>query len=99
MQENKISIEICYISKIKTHLIQLEINENTSIMDAIKLSNLINNLKTEELFDLNTPIIGIYGKKIDYNNYKLKNFDRIEIYRKLNKSPNEKRLERLKNAK
>jgi putative ubiquitin-RnfH superfamily antitoxin RatB of RatAB toxin-antitoxin module len=99
MPENKITIEVCYVSKIKTHLISLEVNENILVIDAIKLSKLIDNLKIEELFDLNTVPIGIYGKKIDINTYKLKNFDRIEIYRKLNKSPNEKRLERIKNAK
>jgi len=99
MQENNINIEICYISKIKTHLVQIEVNENISVIEAIKLSKLMLDLKPEELFDIDNVIIGVYGKKIDKNNYKLKNFDRIEIYRKLNKSPNEKRLERIKNAK
>jgi putative ubiquitin-RnfH superfamily antitoxin RatB of RatAB toxin-antitoxin module len=40
--------------------------------------------------------IGIFGKKIDPNTYILQDKDRIEIYRLLTKTPNQKRLERAK---
>ncbi len=95
----EINIEVCYISRTKTHLISLVVHDNISVIEAIYLSNLMDSLDNEEYFDINNVIIGIYGKRIDHNTYKLKNFDRIEIYRKLDKSPNQKRLERLKNAK
>lgn len=41
--------------------------------------------------------VGIFGKKIDISTYVILDKDRIEIYRPLNKTPNQKRLERAKN--
>jgi putative ubiquitin-RnfH superfamily antitoxin RatB of RatAB toxin-antitoxin module len=99
MLEKKINIEVCYISKTKTHLVSIIVDNSISVIKAIYISNIIDDLDNDEYFDINNVIIGVYGKKIDHNTYKLKNFDRIEIYRKLDKSPNQKRLERLKNAK
>ena len=99
MLDEKINIEVCYISKTNTHLIKLIVDKNTSVLDAIIISKLMNELKDEELFDIQNVTIGIYGKKINPEYYRLKNFDRIEIYRRLNKSPNQKRLERANNGK
>ena len=46
--------------------------------------------------NINQASIGIFGKKIDPTTYVIQNNDRIEIYRPLNNTPNQKRLERAK---
>jgi putative ubiquitin-RnfH superfamily antitoxin RatB of RatAB toxin-antitoxin module len=99
MLDEKINIEVCYISKTNTHLIKLIVDKNTSILDAIILSKLMDELTQDEWFDIKNVAIGIYGKKINPEDYRLKNFDRIEIYRRLITSPNQKRLERANNGK
>ena len=95
-QSNNIKIEVAYAIPDKQIVLPLIISEGTSVIDAIKQSQI--HLEFQEL-DISNPAnlnVGIFGKKIDISNYILKNNDRIEIYRKLNKTPNQKRLERAK---
>jgi putative ubiquitin-RnfH superfamily antitoxin RatB of RatAB toxin-antitoxin module len=91
----KINIEVAYATPHQQLIIPLKLNANTSILEAIRLSNITNKfaeLKPITLDD--TLIVGIFGKKIDILSYKLQERDRIEIYRPLAKTPNQRRLER-----
>lgn len=108
-----INIEVAYANPHHQLIINLNINENLSIIDAIIKSKIAKHFPelqdklTMVTHDENYPhssdwpnnvSVGIFGKKIDINKYQLKNNDRIEIYRPLAKTPNERRLERVKNA-
>jgi len=98
MATNKISIEVAFAMPNKQVIIQLEVDPETSILEAITQSEISKQIPHPILDNINesTPI-GIFGKKVDITTYKLRDKDRIEIYRPLNKTPNQKRLERAKN--
>lgn len=96
---DQITVEVAYATPEKQIIIPLQVNIDTTITDAIVMSQIASyfselDIAREDL--LNLPI-GIFGKKIDINTYYLQDHDRIEIYRPLNKTPNQKRLERAKN--
>lgn len=96
MEKNHyLNIEVVFASQNIQKNIEIKVKEDTSIIEAIKLSKIQNYFLD---FDLINLPVGIFGKLIDKNSYKLKNNDRIEIYRPLTKSPNQKRKERIKNA-
>ncbi len=91
-----IEIEVAFATFEKQKIIKFKIDDSLSITEAISLSAIQKEFPTFDI--LNMPV-GIFGKKINPTSYKLKNADRIEIYRPLNKTPNEKRLERHKQNK
>ena len=93
-----ITVEVAYATPEKQHVIQLKVATDTSIAEVIAQSGIENEfpalaimLQTENL-----PQVGVFGKKIDPHTYLLQNGDRVEIYRPLAKTPNQKRLERAK---
>lgn len=90
-------VEVVYATLEKQIIISLDITEGTTVADTIAMSKI--NLDFPEL-DISDPTslsVGIFGKKIDISTYVILDKDRIEIYRPLNKTPNQKRLERAKN--
>lgn len=90
--EELIKVEIAFaISATDQRMMCLKIPRNTPVIEAITCSKLQEQFSNLKITDLS---IGIFGKKIDPLSYILKNNDRIEIYRPLNKTPNQKRLER-----
>lgn len=80
----------------KQYLKSFSVSSEYAIKDVILLSNVCEEFSELRGGKLNELPIGIFGKKIDINTYILKDNDRIEIYRPLNKTPNQKRLERAK---
>lgn len=90
-----INIEVAFATPEKQQIITLSVDENISISEIVqrsKLAELFPEYKFDELS------VGVFGKRIyDVDNYKINPNDRIEIYRPLNKTPNQKRLERAKN--
>lgn len=92
-----IDIEVAFAIPNKQMIIPLSVSEDTKIIDAINQSGIAKYFSEYNLeqIDLNTHV-GIFGKKINVDTYKLQNKDRIEIYRKLMKTPNQRRLERAK---
>ena len=92
-----LNIEVAFATPEKQKIIKLIVKNTTSVFEAITQSNIALEFPTYS-FTPDTPNlnIGIFGKKIDPQTYKLKPNDRIEIYRPLNKSPNQNRLERIK---
>ncbi len=94
----QITVEVAYATPAKQIIVPLTITINTPIIEVIRLSN-INSYFPELinlLNDLSQFQIGIFGKKVNID-YQLQANDRIEIYRPLTKTPNQKRLERVKN--
>lgn len=90
-----INIEVAYAIPNKQMIIPISVADSTAVLEAIVLSGIAQHFPEDKLdkIDLNSPI-GIFGKKINVETYKLRDKDRIEIYRPLNKTPNQRRLER-----
>lgn len=87
-----IQIEVVFATSSLQKIVTLEIEPQCSIADAIARSQIQDFFPEYELLSL--PV-GIFGKRqFSPEQYQLKNGDRIEIYRPLNKTPNQKRLER-----
>lgn len=87
-----IKIEVVFATNSLQKIVTLEVETLCSIADAIKRSQIQDFFPEYELRSL--PV-GIFGKRqFSPEQYQLKNGDRIEIYRPLNKTPNQKRLER-----
>ena len=94
---NTFNIEVAFATPEKQKIVSLIVNNNTTVFEAIEQSNIANEFPTYSFSIGTTNLnIGVFGKKIDPSSYKLKPLDRIEIYRPLNKTPNQKRLERMK---
>lgn len=92
-----LQLEVAYATPDKQLIIPISIQNNSTILAAIKQSNITNEFS--ELANLtldDTLKVGIFGKKVDISTYKLQDRDRIEIYRPLAKTPNQRRLERAK---
>ncbi len=92
-QTSYLKVEVAFATKEKQTVITLQVKPHTNIFDIIKMS------KIHELypkFEISNMPVGIFGKKIDIHTYQIRDGDRIEIYRPLNKTPNQKRLERAK---
>lgn len=87
-----IPIQICYAEPERQILIDLEVPENTRLIDAITKSGIIEKLS----LTITEDHVGIFGKKKSFNTL-LKANDRIEIYRPLQMTPQELRRNRLHN--
>lgn len=80
--------EVQYIKKVR-------IKSNSTVKDAILASNLINIEKNIQFYKNN---VGIYNKLVHLNR-KIKNGDRIEIYRNLIIDPKERRRNKYQSLK
>lgn len=90
-----IKVEVAYALPTQQSIIELAVQEGTTVNDAIKLS------KITELYpdiDLTVNKVGIWSRTVKLND-KLKDGDRIEIYRKLIADPKEVRKRRAEKAK
>jgi uncharacterized protein len=97
MNEKNILIEVAYATPDKQLIVELQVVDGTFVLDAILQSKISTYFPKDSLVDLDeSSPVGIFGKKIDLKTYKLQDMDRIEIYRPLNKTPNQKRLDRAK---
>lgn len=87
-----LKIEVVFATPSIQKIVSLEIENNYSIDEAIIQSRLADFFPEYSLPEL--PV-GVFGKRIyDKNTYQLQNGDRLEIYRPLVTSPNQKRLDR-----
>jgi putative ubiquitin-RnfH superfamily antitoxin RatB of RatAB toxin-antitoxin module len=73
-------------------IISVDIPENSSILDAIKTSNILNIFQE---INLEKNKVGIFGEIYNLDK-KLKEGDRVEIYRSLLIDPMTKRFQRVK---
>ncbi len=88
-----IPVQICYAEPEKQLLIDLDVPENTRLIDAILQSG----IKTTLSLAITEDNVGIFGKKTSFETL-LKAHDRIEIYRPLKNSPQEIRRNRFQNS-
>jgi putative ubiquitin-RnfH superfamily antitoxin RatB of RatAB toxin-antitoxin module len=95
MSDQKIKIEIVYALPHEQTLLKLDVPENTTIADAIKLSGL---LEKHAEIDLEKGKFGLYGK-LSKTDTVLREKDRIEIYRPLLADPKEVRRKRAEEGK
>ncbi len=92
-----LKIEVAYATPQKQKIIEREVESNYDIIDIIKESGIIEHFpEINDHIQNNTINIGVFGKKIDLLKYQLQDRDRLEIYRKLKRTPNQIRLERAK---
>ena len=90
-------VQVAYANKIKQYIFNLNIDQNSTVLDVIKMSKINEYCHEIDINNIESLTIGIFGKKIDINTYQLQENDRIEIYRPLLKTPNQRRLERINN--
>ncbi len=83
-------IEVAYALRHKQTLLNIEVDDNTSVEDAIQQSNI---LKKYPEINLKKNKVGIFGK-ITSLDVKLREKDRVEIYRPLIADPKEVRKQR-----
>lgn len=92
-----INIEVAYATPDKQLILNITVPIDTTIIDAIKLSKIQSHFKELQDKELDVNLtVGVFGKKISPLTYQLQERDRIEIYRPLAKTPNQRRLERAK---
>ena len=83
-------IEVAYALRHKQTLLNIEVDDNASVEDAIQQSNI---LKKYPEINLKKNKVGIFGK-ITSLDVKLREKDRVQIYRPLIADPKEVRKQR-----
>lgn len=81
-----IPVQVCHIREDKQIILDIQVPERTTLIEAIEKSGISNCLS----FQIRENEVGIYGKKRHFNT-ELKAHDRIEIYRPLLITPQEAR--------
>ena len=84
------TIEIAYATPHEQKIIECEIEQGTSLRDAVKFSGILQHFPE---IDVETCDLGVFGKVVAPN-YELADGDRIEIYRPLIADPKEIRRQR-----
>lgn len=95
MSEQHLQIEIVYGTPTKQELLALSVNPETTIEDAIHESGILAMFSD---IDLSKNQVGIWNKVAKLQD-KVKDLDRIEIYRPLIADPKEVRKRRAEKAK
>ena len=83
-------IEVAYALENKQTLLTFEVDEGTTLKQAIELSGIMN---TYPQIDLSKDKTGIFGKVANFDTM-LRTKDRVEIYRPLIADPKKVRKER-----
>jgi len=87
---NHITVEVSYAMPDEQVILTVEVPEDCIVEEAIKRSGILERFPQ---IDLATDKCGIFGKMCKLN-AKLRNKDRIEIYRKLIADPKESRRQK-----
>ena len=95
MSEKLINIEVAYALPTKQTIVDIAIKEGTTVEDAIKASNILEQFPD---IDLNSTKVGIWSRVVKLRDT-LNDGDRIEIYRPLIADPKEIRKRRAGKAK
>lgn len=81
-----ISVQICYAEPGRQIVIEINVPEKTTLIQAIQKSDIANQLSLQ----IRKNEVGIFGKKQSFDTV-LKAYDRVEIYRPLLTTPQETR--------
>ncbi len=84
-----IQIEIVYALEDEQFLYREEVEEGTTVIEALKASQLL-----QDFPELTLDKVGIFGRLVAYDTL-LKPQDRIEVYRPLKADPKERRRKRV----
>ena len=95
MTDQQISIEVAYALPDRQALLEVVIEQGTSVEQAIKASGII---KRFPQIDLSKDKVGIWNRTCKLSD-EPKNGDRIEVYRPLIADPKEARRRRAEKAK
>jgi putative ubiquitin-RnfH superfamily antitoxin RatB of RatAB toxin-antitoxin module len=95
MSEKLINIEVAYALPTKQTIVDIAIKEGTTVEDAIKASNILEQFPD---IDLSSTKVGIWSRVVKLRDT-LNDGDRIEIYRPLIADPKEIRKRRAEKAK
>ncbi|MBT8059081.1 MAG: RnfH family protein [Gammaproteobacteria bacterium] len=89
---SRINVEVAYATPEKQRIVTLTVEDGCTVEQAIKRSNI-----REEFPDLevNPEAVGIFSRKVSLDQ-RLRNGDRVEIYRSLIADPKESRRARAK---
>jgi putative ubiquitin-RnfH superfamily antitoxin RatB of RatAB toxin-antitoxin module len=97
MNQQNITVSVAFATPRLQKIISISIAPQSTILEVINASKL-NNFFPE--YDFTSLAIGIFGKRIYHpHTHIVQDGERIEIYRPLTQSPNQKRLDRAKNQK
>ena len=97
MSKQLLSVEVAYALPERQQIISLEVSEGTSALEAVRQSGI-----TDEFpeIDPDKASMGIFSRMLDGkinpppSEYRLKQRDRVEIYRPLQMDPKQARLAR-----
>lgn len=95
VSEEKIIVEVAYATPQRQEIVELNVDEGTSLIEAVRLSRITDHFPE---IDLDRDEMGVFGRKVDKHT-RLKNLDRVEIYRPLLVDPKEARRRRAARAK
>jgi len=90
--QTRLKIEVVYALRDEQLLIALEVEEGASVRAAIERSGILRRYPEIELIP---GRVGIFGKVVDLAS-RLRDGDRVEIYRPLEADPKEARRRRVK---
>jgi len=90
--QTRLKIEVVYALRDEQLLIALEVEEGASVRAAIERSGILRRYPEIELIP---GRVGIFGKAVDLAS-RLRDGDRVEIYRPLEADPKEARRRRVK---
>ena len=85
-----IAVTVCYITSSIQEVVSISVPNECTLIQAVEQSGLTNKYK---LVDFTQYSMGIYGKVVE-RTYRLKENDRIEIYRPLHMDPMQARRQR-----
>lgn len=88
---NIIHVTVAYALPNKQYIYEVKMKLNSTVKDAILESKILNIIKNFSLHDLH---VGIYNKLVHLDT-KIKDGDRIEIYRNLSIDPKEWRRKKI----
>jgi len=94
-EQNNIRVEVAYALPDKQAIVEVDVAEGTSALEAARQSGIAAQF---EGIDLDNAKLGIFGKSVSANQV-LREGDRVEIYRPLIADPKEVRRERAARAK
>lgn len=95
MPAKLITIEVAYAQPEKQKILQLEIEPDTPVLQAVEKSGILQEFPE---INLEEAKMGVFGKAIKHDSYVLQEGDRIEIYRPLLVDPKQSRKDRAAKA-
>lgn len=85
-------VELVYVGTGRQELLELEVDDGCTAGDLIAISSMVDRFPDEPIANAD---IGVWGQSVA-RDYRLRDGDRVEIYRPLILDPREARMQRVK---